>query len=228
MKDCKIDIFISGDFSSNSEVDTIIINDIKQKELKPRKINDLYIENEKKEPCKEKVVREKMDVSQGKLVIGLDVTNTEKDEKPVVSVYNAILGGGANSKLFQNVREKASLAYVASSSYLKAKNNIFINCGIEIANFEKALKIVKEQLQQMKSGDFTENDVEIAKKGLIEAIKTIDDEQDTEIIYFFGQEFNSHPFDIQQYIDRISKVTKEAVLKVAQDVTIDTIYFLKN
>ena len=56
-----------------------------------------------------------MDVSQGKLVIGLDVIDTNKEEKPITSVYNAILGGGANSKLFQNVREKASLAYSAGS-----------------------------------------------------------------------------------------------------------------
>ena len=222
----KIDIFVSG------IIDEKVYDFVKKSEeiqkLTPRKPEIIMPSLETEPQNNEKVVQESMDVTQGKLILGLNVALQNEDMQYDALVYNSILGGSANSKLFQNVREKASLAYVASSSYLKAKNNIFINCGIEIANFEKALKIVKEQLQQMKSGDFTDNDVEIAKKGLIDAIKTIDDEQDTEIIYFFGQEFNSHPFDIQQYIDRISKVTKEAVLKVAQDVTIDTIYFLKN
>ena len=145
-----------------------------------------------------------------------------------VLIYNSILGGSANSKLFQNVREKASLAYVASSSYLKAKNNIFINCGIEIGNYEKALKIVKEQLDQMKQGDFTDDDIEVAQKGMIDAIQTIDDEQDTEIMYFFGQEFSDNKLDIEQYISRIQRVTKQDVLEIAKKVQIDTIYFLKN
>ena len=90
----------------------------------------------------EKVVRETMDVSQGKLVIGLDVTKLEPEDKAVASVYNAILGGGANSKLFQNVREKASLAYTASSNYIRQKNSIFIRCGIEIQNYNKALETI--------------------------------------------------------------------------------------
>ena len=46
-------------------------------------------------------MKENMQISQGKLNIGLDVFS---DKKEVASVYNAILGGGANSKLFQNVR----------------------------------------------------------------------------------------------------------------------------
>ena len=58
LQDCKIDIFISGDFSENSEIDTIVINNIKQRKLKPRKIEDLYIKNESKKPIKEKVIKE--------------------------------------------------------------------------------------------------------------------------------------------------------------------------
>ena len=56
------------------------------------------------------------------------------NKKYTTLIYNSLLGGDANSKMFQNVREKAHLAYVASSSYLRYKNNIFVNCGIE--NFE--------------------------------------------------------------------------------------------
>lgn len=62
-----------------------------------------------------------MDVMQGKLVLGLDILNINEEEKYAVSIYNIILGGSANSKLFQNVREKASLAYTAGSSYLRQK-----------------------------------------------------------------------------------------------------------
>ena len=67
-----------------------------------------------------------MEITQGKLIIGLDVNILDKDARYKIMIYNSLLGGSANSKLFQNVREKASLAYTASSSYYRFKNNIFI------------------------------------------------------------------------------------------------------
>ncbi len=58
-------------------------------------------------------------------------------------MYSTILGGSAMSKLFQNVREKESLAYSIGSLYLKQKNNIIIKAGIEIENYEKAVNLIK-------------------------------------------------------------------------------------
>ncbi len=226
LKTCKIDIFVSG-IVENSIYKSIVESKEMEnlKERTPQFSNmtlNVIPQNNGQE------VQESMDVTQGKLILGLNVKLENEDMQYDALIYNSILGGSANSKLFQNVREKASLAYVASSSYLKSKNNIFINCGIEIENYEKALQIVKEQLEEMKQGKFTENDIEVAKKGIIDAIQTIDDEQDSEIMYFFGQEFCNNKLNIEQYLERIKKVTKEAVLKIAQKVEIDTIYFLKN
>ena len=141
---------------------------------------------------------------------------------------NVILGVGANAKLFQNVREKASLAYTASSSYYRFKNNIIINCGIEIENYEKALKIIKEQIEDMKNGKFTNEEVENAKQGIIAAIKSIDDEQDSEIMYFFGQELSTIKVGIGEYMERISKINKQNVIDIANKVSINTVYFLRD
>ena len=80
----------------------------------------------------------------------------------------------------------------------------------------------------MKKGDFTDEEVENAKKGIIASIKTIDDEQDTEIIYFFSQELSQNKCDIEQYINRIAVVNKENVIEIANKVSINTIYFLKD
>lgn len=226
LQDCKIDIFISGDFSENSEIDTIVINNIKQRKLKPRKIEDLYIKNESKKPIKEKVVKEKMDVSQGKLVIGLDVIDTNKEEKPITSVYNAILGGGANSKLFQNVREKASLAYSAGSIYIKNKDNIIIKSGIESVNYEKAVNIIKQQIEDMKNGEFSQKDIENAKQLIIASFKSMQDEQDSSISYYFGKEMEQERIDIETYIKQIESVTKEQITNLANKIAVNTIYFL--
>ena len=226
INECKIDIFVSGII--DEETENIIKNNeniIKLKDREPQ-YNELEIKAKKSE--KENDVQESMDVTQGKLIIGMDLDINDDNLRFDVMIYNSIFGGSANSKLFQNVREKASLAYTASSSYYRFKNNIFINCGIEIKNYEKALEIIKQQIEDMKKGDFTDEEVENAKKGIIASIKTIDDEQDTEITYFFSQELSKSKCNIEQYMQRISEVTKDKVVDVANKVSVNTVYFLKD
>lgn len=226
INECKIDIFVSGII--DEETENIIKNNeniIKLKDREPQ-YNEPEIIAKRTE--KENDVQESMDVTQGKLIIGMDLDIDDDNLRFDVMIYNSILGGSANSKLFQNVREKASLAYTASSSYYRFKNNIFINCGIEIKNYEKALEIIKQQIEDMKKGDFTDEEVENAKKGIIASIKTIDDEQDTEITYFFSQELSKSKCNIEQYMQRISEVTKDKVVDVANKVSINTVYFLKD
>ena len=223
---CKIDIYISG------IVDENIHNIIKQNEniekLQERKPEYKEVELRKKEKEEAKEIQESMEITQGKLIIGLDVNILDKDARYKIMIYNSLLGGSANSKLFQNVREKASLAYTASSSYYRFKNNIFINCGIDIPNYQKALEIIKKQIEDMKNGDFTDEEIENAKNGIIASIKTIDDEQDTEITYYFGLELSGTKTRLEEYIENIQKINKADVLEVAKQISINTIYFLKN
>lgn len=226
INECKIDIFVSGII--DEETENIIKNNeniIKLKDREPQ-YNEPEIIAKRTE--KENDIQESMDVTQGKLIIGMDLDIDDDNLRFDVMIYNSIFGGSANSKLFQNVREKASLAYTASSSYYRFKNNIFINCGIEIKNYEKALEIIKQQIEDMKKGDFTDEEVENAKKGIIASIKTIDDEQDTEITYFFSQELSKSKCNIEQYMQRISEVTKDKVIDVANKVSVNTVYFLKD
>ena len=223
---CKIDIFVSG----------IIDEQISDRICKMPEIQNLNDRNaifnmsnlQENINNNEQIINEAMDVTQGKLVLGLNLDTKDENMQYVALVYNEILGGSANSRLFQNVREKASLAYVASSSYVKIKNNIIINCGIEIKNYDKTLKLVREQLEELKNGNFSENDIDTAKKCLVSNIKIIDDEQDTEIMYFYGQEFYKTKLDINQYIEKIQSVTKQDVLNIEQNIKIDTIYFLND
>lgn len=128
--------------------------------------------------------------------------------------------------LFQNVREKAGLAYTARSSYNKMKNNIFIRCGIEIENYEKAVKIIKEQLENIKKGKFTEDDLENAKMYIISGIKSIEAEQDTEIVFYIGQEISKIKNTVEKYIKDIEAVSKEDIIEIANNIQINTIYFL--
>ena len=230
---CKIDIFVSGKLE-NIDVENIIEDDENLSKLKDREpeynINKPEPKNKIEQANK---VEEKLDVTQGKLVIGYDVEASKEDIENkkfryIGMLYSAILGGTATSKLFQNVREKASLAYTASSSFSYYTGNIFVNAGIEIENFEKATDIIKEQIEAMKQGDFTEEDLQNAKKVIVSNIAGISDEQDTEIIYFLGQELSGNNVSLEQYAEFVQDVNKNEIEDFAKKVIINTIYFLRN
>ena len=227
VRTCKIDIFVSG--MIGDDIHQVVIENENIEKLTKR--SPKYVvpkELNKNLPEQENIVTESMEVTQGKLILGLDLCLDNEDLRYDTLIYNSILGGSANSKMFQNVREKAHLAYVASSTYLRYKNNIFVNCGIEIGNYEKALELIKQQIEDMKKGDFTQEDIQNSKKGMVAAIKTIDDEQDTGITYYFGQELSKSDISIEEYKNRIEKVSKDDVIHIAQNVAIHTVYFLKD
>lgn len=233
IKECKIDIYISGNLK-NVQANQIVLENENIKDLQERNANYNINKQEQKQTAeKENIVEESMDVTQGKLVIGYDIKVDEEMQKNenlryIGMLYNSILGGSANSKLFQNVREKASLAYTTNSNYSYLNNNIFVSAGIEIDNYQKALEIIKEQVTDMSNGNFTDEDINNAKEIIKSSIISIDDEQDTEIIYFFGQELSNKNVSLDEYIKKIDSVTKEQIVEFANLAKINTVYFLRN
>lgn len=230
IQNSKIDIFISGDYDENKIKNELLENG-NIKKLRPRIEN--YILNNEQTEVKEKVenvneVTEKMDVTQGKLVIGMNVNSKVENVQYKTLLYNIVLGSGATSLLFQNVREKASLAYSIRSMYVKQKSNIFIRAGIEIPNYEKAVNLIKDQLEIMKKGEFTDEDLASAKEYVKAGIVAIETEQDTGIIYYIGQEISKSDVSIEKYLEIIENITKEDLIEIANSIEIHTIYFLTN
>lgn len=213
IKNCKIDLYITG-----NNIDNISIPDIPSKELE--KIENIHIA-----PIIPNKINEVQDVTQGKLIIGL---NANSLNKAAVSMYNTILGGGANSKLFQNVREKASLAYSAGSSYIRRKNTILIQTGIEIENYDKTLEIIEKQLIDMKNGNISDEEFNSAKELIVSSIELIEESKEDMITFYFDQNLFEENLNVTEYKEMIKKVTKEDVIEVAQKIKEDTIYFLTN
>lgn len=231
LQKAKIDIFVSGD--QIGDLFEHIQNHPLIQNLEARKpefrINQVIRKEKVSFSIKpKKVVEETMQVNQGNLIIGLDLGIEKEEEKEVANVYNAILGGGANSKLFQNVREKASLAYTAGSNYTKQKAVIFIRSGIEIQNYDQAVTIILKQIEDLKNGAFTEEDVENAKELLKASLRGIPEEQDSELTYYYGQELSEKETSLEEYLQKVELVTKQQVEDLAQRVCTNTIYFLRN
>lgn len=175
------------------------------------------------------MVSEDLDVTQGKLVLGFRTGIPYEDR-----LYNGlivasdILGGGPNSKLFRNVREKESLAYYITSTIYKYKSIMLIDGGIEFQNFEKTIDIINEQLEEMKKGNFTEEDIEISKKSIKSSTESIRDSAFLISEYFFSQILSMDNRSLEEILEDIDSVTKEEIVEAISQVVLDTIYFMKS
>jgi predicted Zn-dependent peptidase len=174
-------------------------------------------------------VIEKLDIKQGKLNMGLRTDITYADDLySAMLMYNGILGGYPHSKLFINVREKASLAYYASSRLDGHKGILAIRSGIEMENYEKASAIIQKQLEAMRQGDITELELSQTQAMLANQLREIHDSAFEMISYDFNSVLSSVERSVDELIDAISKVDRQKITEVAQKVQLDTLYFLRD
>ncbi|HZK27734.1 MAG TPA: pitrilysin family protein [Thermoclostridium sp.] len=181
----------------------------------------------KKEIKEIRHIEEPMDVSQGKLCLGFR-TQIEANDPMYYSlvIYNGILGGGVQSKLFQNVREKESLAYSTFSTIEKFKGLLVACSGIEISQKERAEKTILEQFKAIEDGNISDHELEATKKSLETALKSMQDSQGAMVGFYFSQNLAGQNHNSAHYIESLNAVTKEDVVSVAKSISQDTVYFL--
>ena len=176
-----------------------------------------------------KNITEELDVEQGKLSLGFrtGVAPNSKDYY-ALAMFNRIFGGTAVSKLFNNVREKLSLAYYVSSSIERYKGIMTINSGIEIPTFKAAYDEIMVQLNAMKTGDFSDDEYNAALASAINSIGQIADNPRHIIRYYEGQLPAGTYEDPEEYLEKLKAVTREDIIAVANKIKLDTVYFLRN
>lgn len=179
-------------------------------------------------PSRVRVVEESMDVNQAKLCMGLrTATAGDSADWPAMMVYNGILGGDLHSKLFQNVREKASLAYYASSRPERMKQLLYINSGIEAQNRQAAEEIILRQLEDMRAGSITDDEFGATIRSLETSFRMARDSQAGIADFHFGQHLAGLGDTFDSLTEAIRRVTPADVVRVASGVALDTVYFLK-
>jgi len=169
------------------------------------------------------LVREKLDVSQGKLCLGYSVASEDRD---AVMVLNAMFGGTSNSKLFLNVREKLSLCYYASSGYHRSKNMITVSSGIEFKNYQKALDEIEAQMDAMRRGDWEDWEYIAAMSSIANSYQSLGDSAGRMEDYYLGQIATCVDREPAVALAEIQAVTAERIIAAAATVKLDTVYFL--
>ena len=171
---------------------------------------------------------ERLDVKQGKLVLGYRVNLKPDDElTAAMRTFCDVFGGGPYSKLFANVREKMSLCYYCSARYTRAKSMILIQCGCNEENMDKAVGEINNQLENIKNGDF-EEEFNSSKLAMTDALLSVNDTPEAIEAWYVNQISDNKLKTPEQSSAENDSVTMEQVKQCASLLTLDTIYKLSS
>lgn len=218
-----VDIFVLGDVDEEY-ITNIIREKFKINTFKKQPIKALV---EETKTSRTKIVKEKASAEQDNLIITLSLNNlTDYERNYPLSLYNAILGGGSESLLFTEIREKNSLAYYVSSTPNKLDNLIIIRGGITKDKSIDAVNIVKKILKDLEIGKIDDDRIEKAKEYYISAIDDIIESPFQIIESYYMIELLGVD-DIETKRKKMLKVTKDEIIAVAKKVKMNTVYILE-
>ena len=223
---------------TNNEIDIFIIGNIDVKQMEKIIADNFNIDSIKHEQLahivkqddfrtEPRVIKENKNINQSILILGSKLKDiTEFERKYVLVLYNYILGGSADSKLFKEVREKNSLCYSISSTHSGIANLEFISAGIDKENYDKAVELIKAEIKNMEDGNFTEEDINQAKITFLASLKEIEDTANGIINIYEAHEYLDYDL-LEERAKKIEKVTKEDIINVSKKMYLDTIYLLE-
>lgn len=174
-----------------------------------------------------KEIYEKMKINQGKMSMLFNTNTTifEGDYFALV-IFNSIFGGGANSKLFNEVRETHSLAYSIYSTFDKFAGVMSIGSGVDFKNFKKVRKLIDIELEKMKSGDISDEEMNMAKTKCISTLKSMEDSMYNTSNYLIALRVFGINYEVEDVISGLRAVTKERVMEVAKKIEFIASHYL--
>ncbi len=191
-----------------------------------KNITDIYKTTFLKERKDVKRVTEKMDVAQGKLVMGFNCPAGNDDNSLAAMIMCDIFGGGPYSRLFTNVREKMSLCYYCSASSIRSKGFMMVDCGVEKENAVKAEKAILCQLEVIKQGGFSDFEFASSVKSLSDSLKSYRDSKQGLDLWYTIKAPNKNLYSPEEIIEKLGAVTREDVTAAADKCKYNTVYML--
>ena len=172
-------------------------------------------------------IDERLPVTQGKLAMGFRVLPAGNDAVTApVLVFSDLFGGSPHSRLFTNVREKQSLCYYCASSVVRRKGVLMVDSGVEFDKMERTEAAILTELDAMRQGAFTDEDLSASKLALCGSLRGIRDSQAVTDRWFADRWFDDPRLTPEDMMALVKGVTREDVVRVANRVTLDTVYRL--
>lgn len=224
-----ITVIVSGNLDGYDSIDSEIEKIFKQYDKNfNTNIENLKYNIKRQENYKYEEVKEIQDTTQSVLSLGLRIKECTPKDFYVLNVYNAILGTTPSSKLFQNVREKESLAYTVRSRYYRFKDIIVIYAGINKENYEKALDVIKIQLEDIKNGNITDIEFKSARDSLLADLLEWKDSKVAMAKMKLSNliAFKDADISIDQMREEIKNVKIEDVINISKKIEVEKVFLL--
>jgi zinc protease len=162
------------------------------------------------------------EIPQGKVVLGCrSIKRDDPDAIPLL-LLNEILGaGGFTSRLMQQVRSNEGLAYsVRSAITPRVSYPGDFRAGFESKNATVALatKIVLDEIRKIRDDLVTEDELETAKRSLIETFPRQFESKPQMLRVFVNDEWTNRPKDFwKTFRQKVDAVTREDLQRVARE-----------
>ena len=219
----QVDLFVIGDVEEAEMVELFkMLPFAERKESFPA----IYYYQASDNVIREQQVQET--VTQGKLNLAYSTDVYYEDtDRFALLVFNGLFGGFPHSKLFMNVREKASLAYYASSSFDTFRGYLQVQTGINSDNRQKVLRLIEEQLLELQAGNFTDLAFQQTKAMLKNHyLLGLDSMQNAIETTYLAQWLPQSKLTDEEWLRRLAAVTPKDVQKVAKKIRLQAIFFL--
>ena len=166
------------------------------------------------------------DIQQSKLDLAyrLPIYFSDKEYYPAL-VMNGLFGASPYSLLFTNVREKASLAYYASSGYRPFNGYAFVQSGINSQDRDKAQQLIQHQLMTIQDGKINDRQLDRVKKNIINGYLLGRDNPARLVERELVSALMNRQLDNNE-ITQIEDVNISEIVNVAQQMKLQAVYFL--
>ena len=183
------------------------------KKFKPAKFGSTNKEN------RLKIEDKKTDQIQ--LMLGFPGFEVRDSRQPVLSVLNTILGGSMSSRLFIQIRERRGLAYMIHSGAdsFRDAGYVYVRAGLEARNINKAISVIKSEIEKIKSKGVTSQELKDAKTHIRGSMTLSLEDSATQASWYVKQAlFMEEVKTPEEKLLEIDKVTNTDIVKLAKEI----------
>jgi predicted Zn-dependent peptidase len=206
-------LILTGQFSQR---DSETVEKVFQAE-KPNKPSKADLHSESGSPNKQAIMK-KSGISQTYFSIGAKTVSGKHPEVPTLELINAILGGGASSRLFIELREKRALAYnIMSFQESGVDYGYFhIDCATKPTRLKQARNLIEEELAKIRGGQVTHQELGKVKDMIMGAVyREMDSPTNLPETLASLEMLFKKETAVEEYIEKIKTITTQDITEVA-------------
>ena len=192
-----VNVYVAGNLNGYEDIEKTIEEKFASKVTNTQKLEDLPTDNTRinsKEHTYTKDV-EPQDIVQSAISLGGYIKDITVEDSLPLAIFNGIFGITPSCKLFQNVRE------------------------INAQNYEKAVSLIKEQLEDMKKGNFTDEELQCSKDSAIASLRDVRESKYLSCMFKYSNKIAyKKDMTFEEIEEAYKKITREDIIRVANKI----------